>query len=450
MECPEPGPAGANAGRFAGGSRPSASDIASAFRGRVDSGSASLGYRLALLLGCVGMLVLPAIYLGIVALAAAAVGWFARRWFEWVRSATGGTAQMGPMVALYALGLFVGLFVVFFLVKPLFSGRRRKSQPLALSQAAEPLLFAFVHMVADVVGAPRPARIDVDCRLNASAGFRRGLVSLAGRDFVLSIGLPLVAAFDARTLAGVVAHELGHFKQGWGLRASYLVRGINAWLGRVAYDRDSWDDAVEDYAGRSGSGVGRVVLAMARSGVWISRSVLVVLVHLGHAVSCLLLRQLEFDADRCQIAVAGTANFEQAMGRIHVLGEAAREFYRQLRVRWETDRRLPEDAPSAIADAEATVPAERRARLVSTALARESALFDSHPTDRDRLERARNAVSPGLFEMDLPASALFSSFETITHQATILHYEGDLGLPRERIQWLPREVGQDSCGPGKS
>jgi hypothetical protein len=54
-----------------------------------------------------------------------------------------------------------------------------------------------------------------------------------GNDLVLTIGLPLVAGFNLREFAGVLAHEFGHFSQGVGMRISYVIRSISFWFTRV-------------------------------------------------------------------------------------------------------------------------------------------------------------------------------------------------------------------------
>src|SRR5207237_10899472 len=133
-------------------------------------------------------------------------------------------------MAIYCAPLFAGVVLVLFMIKPLFAPRARHAQPLALNPAAEPLLFAFISKVCETIGAPFPNRIDLDCHLNASAAFRRGAVSFLGNDLVLTIGLPLVAALSLREFAGVLAHEFGHFTQGFAMRLSYLIRSINAWF----------------------------------------------------------------------------------------------------------------------------------------------------------------------------------------------------------------------------
>src|SRR5699024_4661377 len=107
--------------------------------------------------------------------------------------------------------------------------------------ADAPQLFALIGWICRSLNAPIPSRIDVDCELNASAGFRGGWRSLFGNDIVLTIGLPLVAGLNLSQLTGVIAHEYGHFSQGTAMRANYVIRRINLWFHRVVYERDAWD-----------------------------------------------------------------------------------------------------------------------------------------------------------------------------------------------------------------
>ena len=111
-----------------------------------------------------------------------------------------------------------------------------------------------------------PKRIDLDCQLNAAAGFRRGFASLFGNDLVLVIGVPLVASFNVREFAGVIAHEFGHFTQGFGMRLSYIVRSINGWFARVVYERDAWDMLLESWAMEAEDWRMMIVVNLARLG----------------------------------------------------------------------------------------------------------------------------------------------------------------------------------------
>jgi hypothetical protein len=77
--------------------------------------------------------------------------------------------------------------------------------------------------------------------INASAGLHLGMVERKNGRLVLTIGLPLAAGLSLRELSAVLAHELGHFRQGAGMRLSRLVWRVNEWLVRLAFERDGWD-----------------------------------------------------------------------------------------------------------------------------------------------------------------------------------------------------------------
>jgi len=49
-------------------------------------------------------------------------------------------------------------------------------------------------------------------------------------------------------------------------------------------------------------------------------------------------------------------------------------------------------------------------------------------------------VSPGGFDLEAPATALFSNFELLSKQVTLLHYEDDLGIPLVMAKLKPVEA----------
>ena len=184
--------------------------------GKIEPVPVGYGYRLGLLLVAATMIVLPIIYIALIALAGYGVYWYAINavgMFQAVR----GRAVIVVLVA-YLGPLVAGVILVFFMIKPLFARRQVTFHPLSVSRGEQPLLFAFVERLCDVVGAPKPSRIDVDTNVNASASFREGWWGFIRKDLVLTIGLPLVAGMDLRMLTGVLAHEFGHFAQGTGMR----------------------------------------------------------------------------------------------------------------------------------------------------------------------------------------------------------------------------------------
>src|SRR5580658_2583074 len=197
----------------------SANEVLAGFTGAITSAPVSSFYQLGLLLTAATMGIVPIVYVAMIGCMVFGVYYYATHASFLVESARGGIQLILLRVIAYAAPLFAGGVMVFFMIKPLFARRPRHAQPLAMNPAVEHALFTFIAKISELVGAPMPTRIDLDCHLNASARFRRGGASaLAKADLALTIGLPLVAGLNARELAGVIAHEFGHFTQRSGMR----------------------------------------------------------------------------------------------------------------------------------------------------------------------------------------------------------------------------------------
>lgn len=414
--------------------------IAAAFQGRVPRTRVSILYQLGLVVVAITMVILPVIYFALIG----AAGWGVYWWATHGTFLFSHTSGRGTVLAflLYITPLIAGVIVVFFMFKPLLARRAPAAQPLALSPTAEPVLFALVRCICDAVGAPFPKRIDVDCQLNASAGFRRGLLSFFGDDLVLTIGLPLVAGMSARQFAGILAHEFGHFTQGFGMRLTYLIRSINGWFARIAYERDAWDAMLDEWAEEAEDGRVAIVVGLVRLAVWFSRLILKVLLFIGHGIGCFMLRQMEYDADSYEIKLAGSDTFESAAKRLHVLGTALEKSYKEMRVGWNLNKRLPDNFPAYLMNHEAALPPAAKTRLEDAAGLGKTGVFDTHPSDGDRIREARKAGEPGVFDLDAPATVLFSNFEILAKQVTQLHYEDDMGIPLVMAKLTPVEPGK--------
>ncbi|MEM7477022.1 MAG: M48 family metalloprotease, partial [Planctomycetota bacterium] len=283
----------------------------------------TFAYRLAALFVAALMITLPFIYIGLIGLTGYGLFYFAIYGTE-IFQADAGSRGSIILLFVYLAPLFAGAVTILFMIKPLFAGSAKPDPKRSLYREDEPKLFAFVDRLCETVHAPKPKRIDVDCDVNASASFRRGVFSMFGNDLVLTIGMPLVAGLTTRQLAGVLAHEFGHFSQGFGMRVSYLVRMISYWFARVVYERDSWDEWLAEAANSIDIRIG-FVLHLARLVVWIVRRVLWVLMMLGQLFSCFLLRQMEFDADLHEIRFSGSDNFRKTCIQLRRLGVGYQE-----------------------------------------------------------------------------------------------------------------------------
>src|SRR4051812_37068095 len=284
-----------------------------AFNGDIEPSELSLLYKAGVGCAAFAMILLPGIYLGVIGVAAYGVFWHLTQNAYFLH----GGAGFARLVAYFGPA-FIGVTLVVFMVKPFFAKASTDREPITLDPVKERVLFAFIQKICELVKAPMPCRVDVDCQVNASASLRRGLLS---NDLVLTIGLPLAAGLDMRQFAGVLAHEFGHFAQGAGMRLTYVIRNINLWFARVVYERDQWDITLERTAKGIDLRIG-IVLHAARGCVWLTRRILWALMHAGNTISCFMLRQMEYDADSYEAKLAGSDAFESTAARLQILNVA--------------------------------------------------------------------------------------------------------------------------------
>ncbi len=387
-----------------------------AFSGPIHRTQTGLLYSAGLAIVAFAMVLLPLIYIALIALTAWAV-LLHLKYDTWIFDGASGRGGIYRLL-LYLGPAVAGGILVFFMIKPFFAAKAKTPKLLTLDPAKEPLLFAFVQKICALVGATAPGRIDVDCQVNASAHLRRGLWS---RDLVLTIGLPLVSGLDMRQFAGVLAHEFGHFAQGAGMRLTYLIRKINFWFARVVYERDAWDVKLERGARDADWRLG-VTLHAARGCIWVTRRILWALMHAGHAISCFMLRQMEYDADSYEAKIAGSDAFELTASRLRMLNVASQAAYEDVRQSW-TSKRLPENLPLLIDHKANSLPVELRQKLLASAASEKTGWFDTHPCDADRIRNARRLQAPGVFLLTEPACNLFSSFSELSNSVTRHQYE---------------------------
>jgi len=404
-----------------------------AFSDTIAPTAISGSYRLGLLAVTIAMILVPMLYLLLIA----AVGWFLV-WHvtanTWILRGSGG-AQWRFLG--YITPAVVGATLLFFMVKPIFARRVHRAEPVRVLEKEQPVLHALIREICRQVRAPFPARVYVDCQVNASASLKGGAVGVFGRDLDLTIGLPLVTGLSVRQLSGVLAHEFGHFAQGGGMRMTALIRGVNAWLYRVVHERDTWDSTLEEWS-QEGDWRVTVPMALARGSVWVSRQALAGVMMVGHGVSCYMMRQMEFDADSYEVKIAGSEAFARTFVRLRELSAGAHVAYGQLPQLLEKHA-IPADMPHLVAECSRRLPDEVRAQVQKISDER-TGTFDTHPSDADRVEAAQAlATSGALVGGDQPATSLFREFDRLSATVTRHHYESDLGIELGKMRLLAND-----------
>ncbi len=408
----------------------SVEEIRGWFGGRVTGNRTTPGYRTALALVAVLMVLLPLVYLSIIGLVGYATYLYAANSTGILATRTSGRGYIGVLIAYFG-PIVGGLLLIGFLIKPLFARQSGNERQLTLRRDQEPRLFGFVDLLCDAVGAPRPREIAIDCQVNASASLRRGWLSLFGGDLRLTIGLPLAAGLDVRQFAGVLAHEFGHFSQGAGMRLTYVIRSINYWFVRVVYERDAWDATLDEWC-RDGD-IRTMILAWAfRACVWVSRRVLWCLMWVGNVASCLLLRQMEFDADRYETRLAGSDTFASTSWQLNLLNLASQGATSDLRELFR-EGRLVDDYPRLVTVNVEQIPAEFLATYRKSVDEAKTGWFDTHPADTARVAAARDEHAGGVFHGTGPAAQLFSDFVALSRQASAEYYREMLGSAYESV-----------------
>jgi Zn-dependent protease with chaperone function len=400
-----------------------------------------VAYRVGLILVVLGMVILPIVYVALTALACWWAWFFATHYFVGIWNWPLGHSQYSLLLKFVFsfTPLFAGVAIALAMVKPLFARRGKRMQPLVLQPEVEPRLYALVQEICRMVGAPAPQRIELNCDLNASASFRRGFLSFLGHDLILTLGLPLIAGLSERELAGVIAHEFGHFRQGAAMRLSYLIRRTNIWFARVVYERDAWDAALASFLTTDSFWLGLMSQGI-RASVGLSRGILWCLMMAGHGISGFLTRQMEFDADRWEMRTAGSAVFESTMLRLATLDYVLTDIRLEMRRTWRRQMQLPDNLPLLVEYRANRLPADRRAKVENQLGLAKTGWFDTHPSAADRIREARRTAEPGHFTSDMPARGLFENFDTISRLVTLAHYEDDLNVPTTEDFLIPLEA----------
>jgi hypothetical protein len=212
------------------------------------------------------------------------------------------------------------------------------------------------------------------------------------------------------------------------MRLSYVVRAINLWFYRVVYERDAWDETLVQWCEESGRLA--LIFYFARLCVWITRGILWLFMVIGHALSCFLLRQMEYDADRYEDRLAGSRTFAETTRRLRILNLAAEGAYASLPAFWIKGK-YPNSFPAFIREMAEQIPPKRRQRLEKELRKTKTGLFDTHPSERDRLASIEKEDAEGIFHLDQPATMLFSDFPRLAEDASLRFYRKLFG---ERVQ----------------
>jgi Zn-dependent protease with chaperone function len=386
------------------------------------------GYGLAMGALVAFLILIPLAYLALLAFLA----WL----FVWHVYQALASLSAGPYFVFHLPMALLGGLLTLFLIKPVFFRRHADDDAvLTLTREEEPFLFAFVERLCAATGARAPALIEVDCEPNAGARLHRaGVAGAMGKQLVLRVGLPLVAAMPVREFAGVLAHEFGHFNQRSGMTGSYLIRRLVGFFARVVFQRDRLDEKLLRMR-RSRLRFARIVFWAAAWLVEAARGVLWLMLIAGELLTCGVLRRMEYDADRVEAHLAGCREFVKTSKLMLFLSIAARRARYDLADAWE-QRRLADDLPRLIV-AHARQLAESRDDILNILEKQTTRWFDTHPCHNDRVRNVAATGASGLLKCDVSSRHLFGDFDALCKRATVAFYRTVVGKGLEEGKLIP-------------
>ncbi len=406
--------------------------ILAGFRGDVPALRPTFRYRLALGAVAAAMVLLPAVYVALVLAAGWMVFTYARFFFVVLLPEANDVFGIG----LELLPLLVVTPVLLALVKPLFVRFAKPAPPVRIDPAQEPLLFELVGRVCAALQAPMPQEIHADCQVNAAVLRPGSVLSPFRRRLILKLGLPLIEGLSLQQLAGVMAHELGHFSQKAGLRASETIRALNFWLVRLAFHRDRFDRFLERLIRRRRNPALEIYLKTLAFPVTLTHKILWLLMLTGQTLSAHLSRQMEYDADRYEVRLAGFSSLDSTMRELPCLNAARGIALSALQEQWK-EKRLVDNFPRLV-----VATRRQSARAIEVQVERQIAneraqRFATHPTIRQRIAHALREKGVGVFSSDLPATALFCDLAGLEQRASLAFYREQVGTQVEAASLIP-------------
>lgn len=350
---------------------------------------------------------------------------------------SGGVGRTLLNYGLYLLPLFGGGVLLLFALGMLFRRRFGYIDPHVVRRENEPVLFEFVDQICKALRAPTPKQIEIDIRVNAAAGFMPGLGNYLRGDLRLVLGLPLIAGMTQKQLAGVIAHEIGHFSQGAGMRFINIIGRNNTWFVRGIYEPTSLDRMLHQMCDPPDGPVA-IFGYVGRFFLRVNRWILLWFLKMGTMISSSFSRHMEFDADQYAMRISGSDCIEPMMTRLAELDVANRRTIAELRFSWK-ERRLADDITMmTLANVDRLDSAELKEVWNETA-SRDTPWFSTHPAPFYRIERAEASNIPGIFHSDETATALFQDFSALSKRLSLKLYRAQLGNEFSRRHMVSTE-----------
>ncbi len=413
-------------------------EIEAAFAKPIEPPEVSPFYVLGLCLAAASAVGIGLLYLGVVVGIVGSVLYHALHDVTDSAGAWGGMKAAARFSISYYLVLGLGLVLSAIFIKPMIAPPMDRELGPSFQPQEQPELFTLIRCIADALGVPVPQRVDFDTSVNASVGFRSGWRSLFSKgDLVLNLGLPLVASMSVRDLGGLIAHELGHCRQGFAMRLYYVNLMVQVWFHRAILRQDGWEVLLAK-GQKSESDLVASCCGLVRLLVAIASFFMKVLINIHDLITSFMARQMEYDADRVAASIAGSQAEGPSLLRISMLsileGGAVQDMLDRL-----GRGRLYDNWPEYLATRLGLLTPETRRPVEKDLLQAKRGWFSTHPSIAERFKAAERRPNPGVLHCAAPSRELVRDFRRQCKLATYAMYRNIFDKDLDQFTLVPTE-----------
>ena len=225
-------------------------------------------------------------------------------------------AHINKLTILVKLGAIAGsVMLALFTLKFIFKLKNHKpDNRVKLIKNENEELFAFIDEICKATGAPKPKNIYVDPDVNAYVSYTNVWLSLfLPTRKELTIGLGLVSSLNLSEFKAVVAHEFGHFAQK-SMKIGSYIHSANTIIHDMIFSRDKWDEILDSWRNSDIrlSATAWIITPV----IWCIRQLLLLFYTMLNSMHSLLSREMEFNADKVAVKVAGSEAIVSALWKL--------------------------------------------------------------------------------------------------------------------------------------
>lgn len=334
------------------------------------------------------------------------------------------TQELSELYAVFYYAPFViAPLLVVFLLKPLFAKRVSRTGVKTLTNKEYGSLLSYTHQLAKQMDAPAPKEIRVCIEPDVKYSLASSQSALVGKQFALTIGLPLLGALNNRQLSALIAHEMAYYSGAKDTRLIWLVRSLRAWFWRSAYQYDVWDAKLKQIQLTKSARALLVITRELQTIIRVTKAINRWFFQLNEMANQAPLSALQKRADYFALQFAGKEAFKKAESIRHVLYMAYEKHLLEYDFSWEsTHQNLPEFLL-------AQLKSFKQNKAEFTKLKLNGRLATSSNSWQQRLKALEGINSTNHFQHAYPANQLLPKYQAFCRHCSDLFYHECFAIP---------------------